>query len=252
MIIFKLAPIVISLLTLVLILSDKNSNNAIHARTQYIGAAESPPCVNDYMELPVYRLIVDEPSGIIGKGSVYLIAKDLWISADHVVPLDNSINTVNLGNGETTKIVVDTRIPDIDLILLRGNSNDIKPINFSMKSVNDSNLSNTKFWNIGYPTFASGEKLLTSGSLEAYTDEYIFFKMLVMDGMSGGLTMMCDANNDPLAVGTIASFAYENLSDKEYTNEDGKRIREVVKVNTGESFSAPVFHLTPRIMELLN
>jgi hypothetical protein len=165
---------------------------------------------------------------------VFLVEKDFWITAAHVMQ-DGKVSIGIIRDGD---IYIEAELVYVDvgkdIAILYGPSGDRKPLPIMMKPLKQGEA----VWSVGFPGVAGNLMVSFEGSALAVSQNgSIVASALVLPGMSGGPLFRC--NGRALEVsGTISSYATERLSGIS-TNEDGTETHYIININTGSSYSSP-------------
>lgn len=198
-----------------------------------------PMCHMDIETLPIRLLeVVNEEVDVAGNqaiysitGTVFLVDDNTWMTAAHIID-DHAIviNTHN-ADGSRTPLTIIKSIPEMDLVVLSGDSTGLTPI-----MVDDRLPIEELVYNIGYPGFAGDVLVSYAGIITGTTETKIQTNAAVFSGMSGGPVLWCDG--DVLtAFGAIHAFGLgtEHVS---VVTTTGIRVITITR-NNGYSYVIP-------------
>ena len=153
-----------------------------------------PTCHDDVSTLPIFELRVKFKGEDLKHGTTFLIQKDMWATANHVVNnIDNEVlkHYIIMPDGSTIEAKILKTDPINDIAILYAPSGNMVPMNLLSATL-------TKYepvWNIGIPGVTNKRMISFEGIiLGTINNIYLSSSAIAFSGMSGGPQVRCNGN----------------------------------------------------------
>lgn len=159
---------------------------------------KQPTCHDDVTTLPIFQLLTTYKGNDLKNGTVFLIDKDMWVTAVHVVSNNDIIELkhyIILPDDSRIEAEVIYADPVADIAILSAPSGKMKPIAKITKPIDRYE----PIWNIGLPGITDNAMISFEGIILSIVDRiFLQSNALAYTGMSGGPQVRC--NGDKLEV----------------------------------------------------
>jgi len=183
-----------------------------------------PTCHDDVTMLPIFQLSIKAGDQEIQYGTTFLVDKDMWATAFHVVSNSTRVELkyyIVLPNGSEIEAEILQTDPISDIAILYAPSGNMKP----MAQLSTITERYEPVWNIGLPRVTARAMISFEGIILSVVDDiFLQSSALAFGGMSGGPQVRC--NGDKLeVVGVIIKTTMHLFQIVKEELEDGTIIK---------------------------
>lgn len=157
-----------------------------------------PACHDDITTLPIFQLLTEYQGKSLKNGTIFLIDKNMWVTAVHVVSHDDIIDLkyyIIIPDGSRIEAEVIYANPIADIAILSAPSGKMKPLAKLSKPIEHFE----PIWNIGLPGISDYDIISFEGIIMSIVNNiFLQSSAIAFTGMSGGPQVRC--NGDRLEV----------------------------------------------------
>lgn len=207
----------------------------------------SPPtCYEEITKLPIFMLVVgniitenqQKTFASYGRGTVWLVNKNYWVTAAHVVADKNDKQPQAMVLLKDRNLLADIIFTDNknDIAILYADSNKLVPIDLISAPIK---AEVEPIWNVGYPAIAAQNITSFQGAVFSISIEgQLMSNAYAMPGMSGGPQLRCNGQQLE-AIGVISAFSVADRQTYVSVSPNGTKVIKHIITNDGGSAATP-------------